>query len=57
MADGVLFVLLNDFLPVIGRIFGSGFYYQIYLVLNFDKQVISVRLSFDKLYGMPHQFH
>ena len=57
MADGVLFVLRDDFLPVIGRIFGSGFYYQLYLVLNFDKQGISVRLSFDKLYGMPYQFH
>ena len=57
MADGILFVLFNDFLPVIRLISRSRIYNEFYLVFHFGKKFISVRLSFDKLYGMPHQLH
>lgn len=57
MADGILFILFNDFLPVIRLISRSRIYNEFYLVFHFDKKFIAVRLSFDKLYGMPHQLH
>ena len=57
VADGILFILFNDFLPVIRLISRSCIYNKFYLVFYFDKKFISVKLSFDKLYGMPHQLH
>jgi len=57
VADGILFILFNDFLPVIRLISRSRIYNEFYLVFHFDKKFIAIRLSFDKLYGMPYQFH
>ena len=57
MADGILFILFNDFLPVIRFISRSRIYNEFYLVFHFDKKFFPVRLSFDILYGMPHQLH
>ena len=57
VANGILFILFNDFLPVIRRITRSCIYNKFYLVFYFDKKFISVRFPFDKLYGMPYQLH
>ena len=57
MTNSILFVLLNDFLPVIRLISGSRIYYEFHLIFCFDKQLVPIGLSLDKLYGMPHQLH
>ena len=57
MADGVLFVLLNDFPAVTGLISRGCIYYDGYLVFYFDEEPVAVRFSLDKLYGVPNQFH
>ena len=57
MADGVLFILLNDSLPVVWLIFRCCINNEFYLVLNLYEQIVPVWFPFDKFYGMAHQFH
>ena len=56
MANGILFIVINDPLPVVWLVFGRGVYNKSYLVLYFDEQVLAVRLPLNKFYGVAHQF-
>ena len=57
MADGVLFVLLNDFPAVTGLVSRGCIDYDGYLVFYLDEEPVAVRFSLDKLYGVANQFH
>lgn len=45
MADGILLILLNDFLSIIRLISRSCIYNEFYLIFYFDKQVVPIRFS------------
>ena len=57
MADRVLLVLFDDFLPVIVFIALSCIYHHLDLIFHLDEELVSVRFSLDKFNSVSHQFH
>lgn len=56
MAYCVLLILLNDSLPIIRLISRCGINNEFHLILYFDEEIISVRLSLNKFYRIFHDF-
>ena len=57
MADGTLFILLNDSLPVAGFVSRRSINNELRFILHLAENTVPVGLSFDKLHGMAHQLH
>ena len=57
VTDCILFILLNNPLPVVWLISRSCVYDQFYFVLDLDENLGSIRFPLDEFYGMPYQFH
>ena len=53
MANRILFIFINDFLPGVCLITWRCIYNEFYLVLYFDKQIVPIRFPLNELYGMP----
>ena len=57
MPDSILFVCFYYLLPIILLISRSRLNNEFHFVLNPDEKVVSVWLSLDEFYRVPHELH